>query len=130
MWFLINLSMYIGMGQAIAGEEMTTKQAIEVLTAYRKLLSHAVSNQLDGDIQAFDMGIEALRAQDKVVKTPEKDLLMIKANCFHLPTDMMDYWRDRILEERKDGVIILPNYLSAEIVPADVEIKFEDTSRK
>lgn len=43
-------------------------QAAEVLKAYRNRLTNAVSNQLDGDIQAFDMAIQALQAQAEQVK--------------------------------------------------------------
>ena len=39
---------------------MTKEQAIEVIKAYRDKLTNSVSNQLDGDIKAFDMAIQAL----------------------------------------------------------------------
>ena len=65
---------------------------------------------------------------DLVNSSKTKDVLVIKAN-YHIPADMLHYWRERILKERESGVILLPYSLSAEIVPADVEIKFEGGSK-
>lgn len=39
---------------------MTREEAIEVIKAYRDKLTNSASNQLDGDIEAFDMAIKAL----------------------------------------------------------------------
>ena len=39
---------------------MTREEAIEVLKAYRNKLTNSVSNQLDGDIETFEMAISAL----------------------------------------------------------------------
>lgn len=44
---------------------MTREEAIEVIKAYRDKLTHSVSNQLDGDIEAFDMAIKALEQEPK-----------------------------------------------------------------
>lgn len=44
---------------------MTREKAIEVIKAYRDKLTHSVSNQLDGDIEAFDMAIKALEQEPK-----------------------------------------------------------------
>ena len=40
---------------------MTRKEAIEVIKAYRDKLTHSASNQLDGDIEAFEMAIKAIK---------------------------------------------------------------------
>ena len=42
---------------------MTREEATEILKAYRNKLSNSVSNQLDGDIKAFDMAIKALEQE-------------------------------------------------------------------
>ena len=39
---------------------MTREEAIEVMKAYRDKVINSVSNQLDGDIKAFEMAIQAL----------------------------------------------------------------------
>ena len=39
---------------------MTREETIEVIKAYKDKLSNSASNQLDGDIEAFDMAIKAL----------------------------------------------------------------------
>ena len=39
---------------------MTREVAIEVMKAYRDKVINSVSNQLDGDIKAFEMAIQAL----------------------------------------------------------------------
>lgn len=40
---------------------MTREEVIEVIKAYRDKLTNSASNQLDGDIEAFDMAIDALK---------------------------------------------------------------------
>ena len=42
---------------------MTREEAIEIIKAYREKLNNSVSNQLDGDKQAFDMAISALEQE-------------------------------------------------------------------
>ena len=42
---------------------MTREEVIEVIKAYRDKLTHSVSNQLDGDIEAFDIAIKALEQE-------------------------------------------------------------------
>jgi hypothetical protein len=39
---------------------MTREEALEVIKAYKKRLTNSVSNQLNGDIEAFDMAIQVL----------------------------------------------------------------------
>ena len=45
---------------------MTSEEVIEVIKAYRDKLTHSVSNQIDGDIEAFDMAIKALEQEPKI----------------------------------------------------------------
>lgn len=42
---------------------MTNKEAIEILKSYRKRLTDSVSNQLDKDIEAFEIAIKNLETQ-------------------------------------------------------------------
>ena len=45
---------------------MTNEEAIEVMKAYRDRLINSASNQLDGDIEAFDIAIKALEQGSKM----------------------------------------------------------------
>lgn len=45
---------------------MTREEASVILTEYRKKLINSVSNQLDKDIEAFDMAIQALENEEEV----------------------------------------------------------------
>ena len=42
---------------------MTNKEAIEILKLYRKRLTDSISNQLDKDIEAFEIAIKNLENQ-------------------------------------------------------------------
>ena len=55
---------------------MTREEAIAILTEYRKRLINSVSNQLDKDIEAFDMAIKALEGQ-------YSEMLVLCDNCGH-----------------------------------------------
>ena len=54
----------------------------------------------------------------------DNDILVVKVNMF-LKNKEAEAVRQHILEQRKTGVIVLPTYCEAIIVPKDVEIKFE-----
>ena len=54
----------------------------------------------------------------------DNDILVIKVNMF-LKNKEQETVRQHILEQRKTGVIVLPPYCEAVMVPKDVEIKFE-----
>ena len=45
---------------------MTNKEAILILKAYKDKLTSSVSNQLDRDIESFDLAIKALEMVDDV----------------------------------------------------------------
>ena len=42
---------------------MTKETALEIIKAYRDRLTGSCSNQLDNDIQAFDLAIQALKQE-------------------------------------------------------------------
>lgn len=52
------------------------------------------------------------------------DILVVRVNMF-LKSKEQEAVRQYILEQQKTGVIILPPYSEAIVVPKDVEIKFE-----
>lgn len=63
---------------------MTNKEAIEILKLYRKRLTDSVSNQLDKDIEAFEMAIEALKENEKLkqeLEAVKQELATFKALC-------------------------------------------------
>lgn len=47
---------------------MTNKEAIEILKSYRKRLTDSVSNQLDKDIEAFEIAIKNLENQKSIIE--------------------------------------------------------------
>ena len=49
---------------------MTREEALEVIKAYRNRLINSVSNQLDKDIEALDMAIQAL-SQEPTTPIPD-----------------------------------------------------------
>lgn len=50
------------------------------------------------------------------------DILVVKCNTF-LPCERMQAILDNLRAQKKTGVILLPSYLEAQIVPDDIEIK-------
>ena len=52
---------------------MIREEVIEVIKAYKDKLNNSASNQLDGDIEAFDMAIKALEQKPKTGHWIEKD---------------------------------------------------------
>ena len=53
------------------------------------------------------------------------DILIVKCNAF-LPREKMQAILDNLRAQKETGVILLPPYLEAQIVPEDIEIKFAD----
>ena len=51
------------------------------------------------------------------------DILIVKCNAF-LPREKMQAVLDNLRAQKETGVIVLPPYLGAQIVPDDIEIKF------
>lgn len=50
------------------------------------------------------------------------DILVVKCNAF-LPHEKMQAILDNLMAQKETGVILLPPYLEAQIVPEDIEIK-------
>ena len=50
------------------------------------------------------------------------DILVVKSTAF-LPHEKMQAILDNLKEQKETGVILLPPYLEAKIVPEDIEIK-------
>lgn len=53
------------------------------------------------------------------------DILVVKSTAF-LPHEKMQAVLDNLKEQKETGVILLPPYLEAQIVPEDIEIKLAD----
>lgn len=52
----------------------------------------------------------------------KNDVLIIRSNLFIKPDKMKDL-REGILEQMKDGVVLLPPYCEAVVVPDDLDIQ-------
>ena len=57
------------------------------------------------------------------------DMLVIKVNAFLSGKDMNGLTK-YIHESMKTGLVVLPPYCDAQIVPDNVEVRIEDTYRK
>ena len=55
------------------------------------------------------------------------DILVIKSTAF-LPREKMQAILDNLKVQKETGVILLPSYLEAQIVPEDIEIKLADSN--
>lgn len=53
------------------------------------------------------------------------DILVVKCNAF-LSHEKMRAILDNLMAQKETGVILLPPYLEAKIVPEDIEIKLAD----
>lgn len=53
------------------------------------------------------------------------DILIVKCNAF-LPHEKMQAILDNLMAQKESGVILLPPYLDAQVVPEDIEIKLAD----
>lgn len=53
------------------------------------------------------------------------EILVIRCNMMLYP-DELEQERKKVMEQLKDGVVVLPGYMQPVIVPKDVEIKMED----
>lgn len=51
------------------------------------------------------------------------DILVVKCNAF-LPSERLQAILDNLRAQKETGVILLPSYLDAQIVPDDIEIRF------
>lgn len=57
------------------------------------------------------------------------DILVVKVNMFCKGEEMDDI-RNYIIAQKKMGVVLLPPYCEAVVVPEDVEIRVEESFRK
>ena len=57
------------------------------------------------------------------------DILVVKCNTL-LPHEKMQAILDNLMAQKETGVILLPPYLEAQIVPEDIEIKLADVRGK
>ena len=57
-----------------------------------------------------------------VMKITMPDILVVKCNAF-LPHEKMQTILDNLMAQKDAGVILLPPYLDAQIVPEDIEIR-------
>lgn len=57
-----------------------------------------------------------------VMKITMPDILVVKCNAF-LPCERMQAILDNLRAQKETGVILLPSYLEAQIVPEDIEIR-------
>ena len=53
------------------------------------------------------------------------DILVVKSTAF-LPHEKMQAILDNLRAQKETGVILLPPYLEAQIVPEDIDIKLAD----
>ena len=53
------------------------------------------------------------------------DILVVKCNMF-LPNEKIQAILDNLKEQKETGVILLPPYLEAQIVPEDIKIKLDN----
>ena len=55
------------------------------------------------------------------------DLVIVKVKeGISVKPDMMGYWRKEIMKQKETGVIVLPWFLTAVVVPEGIEIRFEE----
>ena len=57
------------------------------------------------------------------------DILIVECHR-DLPDEQLQHIFDYLKAQKETGVILLPPYLKAQIVPDDIEIKFIDENRK
>lgn len=56
------------------------------------------------------------------------DVLVVRVNMF-LRLKELKQLRDSIVAQKETGVVLLPPYCTAQIVPDDIEIKFETKTK-
>lgn len=57
------------------------------------------------------------------------DILVIRC-CAHVAPEQMKGILDNIRAQKETGVILLPPYLEAQVVPDDIEIKFIESGKE
>lgn len=74
------------------------KEAVDVIKAYRQMLTDSVSNQIDGDIKAFDVAVEAMEREscDAISRQAVIDILKDKWDLYMYADDAMEASIDKI----------------------------------
>lgn len=55
------------------------------------------------------------------------NLVIVKVkDGINVKADMMNFWRNEIIKQKESGVIVLPWFLTAIVVPEDTEIEVEE----
>lgn len=57
------------------------------------------------------------------------DILVVRCNML-LPHERMQSIIDNLKAQKKTGVILIPPYLEAQVVPDDIEIKFIENGKE
>lgn len=57
------------------------------------------------------------------------DILVVRCNML-LPNERMQSIIDNLKAQKKTGVILIPPYLEAQVVPDDIEIKFIENGKE
>ena len=57
------------------------------------------------------------------------DILVVKCNML-LPHERMQSIIDNLKAQKETGVILIPPYLEAQVVPDDIEIKFIENGKE
>lgn len=57
------------------------------------------------------------------------DILVVKCNMFASNKQLQNIF-DYLITQKDTGVVVLPPYLEAQIVPDDIELKFVDENGK
>lgn len=89
---------------------MTNEEAIEVIKEYRDNLINSPSNQLDGDIKAFDMAIQSLSSweeySDKLWKKAyERGKTEAYSRLEQIRTEIAEYKDDKIIHAEQNEMI-------------------------
>lgn len=57
------------------------------------------------------------------------DILVVRCKAFVPPNQLQDIFNN-LKSQKEEGVILLPSYLEAQIVPDNIEIKLIDKNEK
>ena len=57
------------------------------------------------------------------------DILVVRCNML-LPSERMQSIIDNLKAQKETGVILIPPYLEAQVVPDDIEIKFIENGKE
>ena len=88
--------------------------------------TYAADNFYGRHYKTFEEVVDDWNKEREKSKT-RNDLLVVKVKPgINVKADLMDHWRKEILRQKETGVVVLPWFLEAEVVPEDVEVQFID----